>query len=171
MHTPRIAFGLGSNMNDRANYLHDAAERLKYLPFLNSDTMRLSPIIETPALLPENAPASWDIPYLNAVAVAHFLHHTPPDPESVLMLTQEIEKQMGRQMRGRWGPREIDIDIVTIEGLTWQSPSLTIPHPDAHLRWFVIAPLHALWEDAPLAKGFFANTTAFSQHSVTWWQP
>jgi 2-amino-4-hydroxy-6-hydroxymethyldihydropteridine diphosphokinase len=170
MQTRRIAFGLGSNLGDRAAYLHAAYDALTTLPQVTPDSLRMSPILETAALLTDDAPTAWNIPFLNCVVVATLQAEAHTAPEALLTAVKHIEQQLGRQDRGRWSPREIDIDIITIEGVTWASPTLQLPHPAAHKRKFVLAPLCTLWADAPLAEGFTATTAWQDDTPITWWQ-
>jgi 2-amino-4-hydroxy-6-hydroxymethyldihydropteridine diphosphokinase len=142
----KIAFGIGSNLGNRASNLINAAEYLsKYL-----SNVKLSETFETTALLPKNAPLEWNIPYLNQVLCGEIAPH---EPESLLTKCQEIEKNMGRIAAARWSPRIIDIDIVAIEGVIWHSETLQIPHPLAHNRHFVLEPLAQVWAEAILANG------------------
>ncbi len=114
-------------------------------------SLRASLIHETPAMLPQHAPVWWDRPYLNQVVLISASPDVWQHPEALLLKIKAMEKNLGRVERGRWGPREIDIDILAIEGVTHASPTLTIPHAAAHLRRFVLEPLNELWPDCLLA--------------------
>jgi 2-amino-4-hydroxy-6-hydroxymethyldihydropteridine diphosphokinase len=61
---------------------------------------------------------------------------------ALLALCLDIERGMGRQRLERWGPRTLDIDIITVAGERSDDPDLTLPHPRAHQRAFVLAPWH-----------------------------
>lgn len=61
-------------------------------------------------------------------------------PRELLACCQELEQRANRVREERWGPRTLDVDIVWIEGYTSDDPELTVPHPRAHLRRFVLAP-------------------------------
>lgn len=61
-------------------------------------------------------------------------------PRGLLARCQELEQRANRVREERWGPRTLDVDIVWIEGYTSDDPELTVPHPRAHLRQFVLAP-------------------------------
>ena len=76
--------------------------------------------------------------FVNAVAELH----TELAPEDLLDAMLTAEQALGR-IRGavRWGPRNIDLDLLDCDGLTWNSDTLTLPHPLMHLRAFVLAPL------------------------------
>jgi 2-amino-4-hydroxy-6-hydroxymethyldihydropteridine diphosphokinase len=83
-------------------------------------------------------------PFLNnAVGVETVL-----SPRELLAVIKEIEKIIGRTPTYRWGPREIDIDILLYDDLVINEPGLTIPHPRMHERAFVLVPLS---EIAPIA--------------------
>lgn len=88
-------------------------------------------------------------PYLNAVA----LIETTLSARDLLSLLHEIEAQAGRIRQQRWGPRTLDLDLVVYDELTLDSPDLELPHPRAHERKFVLAPLVEVWPDADLRSG------------------
>lgn len=78
--------------------------------------------------------------YLNqAISIETTLH-----PEVVLLLTKQIERSMGRVRRQRWEPRIIDIDLLNIEGMTYASAQLQVPHPLLTQRLFALRPLFEL---------------------------
>ncbi len=129
-----ILLGLGSNLGDRAEYLRRAIELLSANGVVAD---RISSTIETPALLPENAPVEWDIAFLNQVISVT----TEKSSLELLSCVKSIEQQLGRTDRGRWGPREIDIDILSYHNEIVNSATLTLPHPHMHQRMFVLAPL------------------------------
>jgi 2-amino-4-hydroxy-6-hydroxymethyldihydropteridine diphosphokinase len=141
-HTLIIAFG--SNLGNREKTINKAIACLKEDHVLNLKDVRVSSMIETPALLPENAPASWDLPFLNGVISAHC---TVKDPHNILSQLKAIEQKLGRKDRGHWSPREIDLDIIAYGTLHFHDENLTIPHPRAHSRTFVMTPLRELHPD------------------------
>jgi 2-amino-4-hydroxy-6-hydroxymethyldihydropteridine diphosphokinase len=128
-----IIIGLGSNVGDRAVMLDKACDALA---LLLSD-MRVSVRYETPAMLPPDAPPEWDMPFLN-MAVAGT---TPLSPHSLLAEIQRIEKELGKQKRGHWGPREIDVDLLIYDNVAIHDAHLQLPHPEILNRYFVLAPL------------------------------
>ena len=65
-------------------------------------------------------------------------------PDQLLSSIQHVEKQMGRIRKEKWGPRIIDIDILTYEDCVVNQPHLKIPHPHITERSFVLAPLYEL---------------------------
>jgi len=99
--------------------------------------MRVSTVYRSPALLPEGAPAEWNIDYYNmAVAGKSSL-----SPQQLLAQVKAVEQSLGRVFRGVWGPREIDVDILAMDGLQLQSPELIIPHKGLLQRDFALLPL------------------------------
>ena len=81
--------------------------------------------------------------FLNGV-VSIRTHHSP---HNLLNMLKQIEINIGREHRIRWGPREIDMDILIYDDLCVETPNLTIPHPDMHLRRFVLVPLAEITPD------------------------
>lgn len=139
MPTRRVILGLGSNVEPRRASLEGAIAALR--PFIAFT--HLSPVYENAALLPESAPDAWNTPFLNMVAAGT----TELTPEALLAATQATEKHLGRQPRGHWGPREIDIDLLDFEGTACATPTLTLPHPHWCRRAFVVLPLADILPD------------------------
>jgi len=129
-----ILLALGSNIGDREAYLRRAREALYNV---GVGVIKQSTILETAPLLPPDAPADWDIPFLNQVIVVETKH----SPEALLDCAKTIEKALGRVNRGRWGPREIDIDLLAYNSELRQTAHLTLPHPGMLDREFVLKPL------------------------------
>jgi 2-amino-4-hydroxy-6-hydroxymethyldihydropteridine diphosphokinase len=126
----RAHVALGSNLGDRMATL-DAAVRA-----LDADhkthVMAVSRVYETaPVGGPEQGP------YLNAVAVLE----TDRDPYELLDLLLLTEERLGRVRGQRWGPRTADLDLILYDGPPVSSPELTVPHPRARERAFVLVPL------------------------------
>jgi dihydroneopterin aldolase/2-amino-4-hydroxy-6-hydroxymethyldihydropteridine diphosphokinase len=90
----------------------------------------VSPLARTAAVGPEQDD------YLNAVVVVR----TALSPRELLAATSAIEDAHGRVRGQRWGPRTLDIDIVTIDGVASTDPVLELPHPRARDRAFVLVP-------------------------------
>jgi 7,8-dihydro-6-hydroxymethylpterin-pyrophosphokinase/isoprenylcysteine carboxyl methyltransferase (ICMT) family protein YpbQ len=88
-------------------------------------------------------------PYLNAVMAVD----SDAEPLEMLDLLQRIESDHGRTRTIRWGPRTLDLDIVAWEGPEFTDARLTVPHPRAHERSFVLKPLAELWPDANVGHG------------------
>jgi 2-amino-4-hydroxy-6-hydroxymethyldihydropteridine diphosphokinase len=108
----KFVLGLGTNCGDRLAYLRMAIEKLASRSNLHAvRLLKVSPIYQSDALLPEGAPADWNKPFLNlCVLIESSL--TPPE---LLKLAKGIEQDLGRAARGRWAPREIDIDLLAME--------------------------------------------------------
>jgi dihydroneopterin aldolase/2-amino-4-hydroxy-6-hydroxymethyldihydropteridine diphosphokinase len=128
-----VVLALGSNLGDREGTLRDALADLKALPGV--EFRRASALVETPALtlsgIDESAPA-----YLNAVALVR----TALSPHALLDALQAIEQGHGRQRGERWGDRTLDIDMVAYGDDVSSDDRLTLPHPRAHERAFVLVP-------------------------------
>ena len=84
----------------------------------------------------------------------------PLTPSQLLTECQALEVAANRVRIERWGPRTLDVDIVDIEGFTSDDPVLTVPHPRAHLRAFVLAPWLELDPDATLGGERVADLLA-----------
>lgn len=129
--------GLGSNMGDRREHLRRA---LAELSAQSVTIQRVSPVVESPAMLAPNAPPDWNLPFLNLVAECE----TDLSPPELLAVIKEIETRLGRNASERWSPRPIDIDILLFDGLRFSANELVIPHPGIASRPFVFTPLAAL---------------------------
>lgn len=130
-----ILLALGSNLGNREDYL---AQARTVLGMFDVEVRRESSIIETPALMPEGAPADWNIPYLNQVIAVKT--HLPP--LELLAVVKHIERDLGRKADcARWSPREIDIDILAYDDVMMVDELLTLPHPQLDARRFVLEPL------------------------------
>lgn len=133
--------GVGSNLGDRLGNLASAARALAAGDVDGVRLARVSPVFETRPL----GPARY--PFLNAVLEVE----GRIDPEALLAALQRLEARRGRQRDLRWGPRTLDLDLLTVlRGglpLSWQSPRLQLPHPELPRRDFVLAPLAALRPD------------------------
>ena len=125
-----MGFALGSNTGDRLALLEGACDRLSAL----FGSLRLSQLYETePVDCPPGSPA-----FLNACVEVH----TDMPPQEILKECQRIETELGRTRSGVYGEaRTCDIDIIYCGELVLHSPTLTLPHPRAHERRFVLAPL------------------------------
>ena len=119
--------GLGSNLGDRENYIDEALKMIAGAGQV--ELCRVSDIIETIALSSGEQPK-----FLNAVAE---LRTTLSAADLHKTLT-EIENNLGRTRRGHWWPRTIDLDLLLFGEEILKSPDLTVPHPQMHLRSFVL---------------------------------
>jgi len=132
----RVVLSVGSNLGDRLGTLQGCVQAIGDLP--ETDVLAVSPVYET---APVGGPAQPD--YLNAVLVIE----TGLAPRDLLVATQRIEADFGRvraEGSERFGPRTLDIDIISFAGDVSDDPVLTLPHPRAHERVFVLAPWHDL---------------------------
>ncbi len=134
--------GLGSNLGDRLANLARAARLLAGQPGVR--VVRSSRVYETE---PVGGPAQPD--YLNAVLEAE----TALRPRELLAACLGVEEAMGRVRGERWGPRVIDVDLLTYDDLEVDEPDLVLPHPRMHERGFVLIPLAELDADPPLPGG------------------
>jgi len=128
---------LGSNLGDRRDNLRRAIAALEAQDIR---VARVSPVVESPALLPREAPADWNLPFLNLVLDCEVSR----DPEALRLTIKHVEAALGRMPADRWAPRPIDIDILLWGEESVHTAALRIPHEHAHLRSFVLTPLCAL---------------------------
>lgn len=136
-----VVLSLGSNLGDRAGNLRRAVEQIKSLPV---SLRMVSSRIETRAMtLPGQEPQP---DFLNIVVALD----TALAPLDLLAALQQIEVRGGRVRHERWGARTLDIDIVSFEGVISQDPELTLPHPRAHERLFVLLPWEEIEPEATL---------------------
>ena len=130
------AIGLGGNVGDKRANLDRAVERLAAVPGVRvvarSGYYRTEP---------------WGITeqdwFLNACLVVE----TTLSPADLLAACLAVETSLGRRRAERWGPRIIDLDILTFGGRTIDEPGLEVPHPRLMERAFVLAPLAELRPD------------------------
>jgi 2-amino-4-hydroxy-6-hydroxymethyldihydropteridine diphosphokinase len=136
----RVVLAVGSNLGDRLGTLQGCVQAIGGLP--GTDVLAISPVYET---APVGGPAQPD--YLNAVLIVS----TGLPPLALLAATQGIEAEFGRvRTRGpqgtlgieRFGPRTLDIDVISYAEQVSSDPVLTLPHARAHERAFVLAPWH-----------------------------
>ncbi|WP_018217473.1 2-amino-4-hydroxy-6-hydroxymethyldihydropteridine diphosphokinase [Salinispora vitiensis] len=129
----RALLSLGSNLGDRADHLRSAVTAL------GESVLLVSGVYETPPWGDRDQPA-----YLNAVVLA--VDHAAA-PEDWLARAQAAERAAGRERDPgrRFGPRTLDVDVIAVWGqdgtpVLRDDPELTLPHPRAHLRAFVLRP-------------------------------
>ena len=121
----RAWLALGSNLGDRAAYLASARAALERegIQILTAST-----VLETEPVGVTEQPA-----FLNQVLEIE----TQLQPRSLLDTVKRLERELGRSPGPRWGPREIDMDILRYQGLQVDEPGLTIPHPEIGHRPFL----------------------------------
>ncbi|MBM3832440.1 MAG: 2-amino-4-hydroxy-6-hydroxymethyldihydropteridine diphosphokinase [Verrucomicrobia bacterium] len=127
---------LGSNLGQSRQIISGAMASLQQLsaePLLKSSIWRSAPV--------DCPPGSPD--FLNA-AVA-FVPRAAETPESLLVKLQDLEREFGRQPKRLLNePRPLDLDLIAFGNETRSKPELTLPHPRAHLRRFVLEPLNEI---------------------------
>lgn len=125
-----VYIGFGSNIGDRLAHIQHAIRALSKTGGIT--LQKISAVYKTD---PVGYEAQTE--FLNGVAAIHT--HLPP--LSLLHILKDIEAAVGRQHRIRWGPREIDLDILIYGDMCLRTEKLVIPHPEMHRRRFVLAPL------------------------------
>ena len=132
----RAVLSLGSNIGDPRAHLRAAVEA--FSPYLIS----LSPLYSTP---PWGGVAQAD--FLNAVMI---VEDPAADARDWLRRAQDCEQAAGRTREVRWGPRTLDIDVISVDDVISDDPELTLPHPRAHLRAFVLLPWWTIEPEAQI---------------------
>ncbi|OMC40346.1 2-amino-4-hydroxy-6-hydroxymethyldihydropteridine diphosphokinase [Mycobacterium sp. IS-1264] len=135
----RVVLSIGSNLGDRLARLQSVVDGL------GDAVLAVSPVYETDP---------WggveQAPFLNAVVIAD---DPDCDGQGWLRRAQDFERAAGRVRGERWGPRTLDVDLIACYDdteLIAREPNLTLPHPLAHLRAFVMVPWLAIDPDAQL---------------------
>lgn len=122
----RAVLSIGSNLGDRLAHLQSAVDGLADV------LVAVSPVYET---------APWGVvdqpDFLNAVLV---VDAPDVDPHGWLERGQALERAAGRVRDQRWGPRTLDVDVVTVDDVRSDDPDLILPHPGAHERATVLVP-------------------------------
>jgi len=140
----RVVLSIGSNLGDRLTRLQSVVDGLREA---QAAVLAVSPVYET---------HPWggvdQGPFLNAVLIAD---DPACDGQAWLRRAQEFERAAGRVRGQRWGPRSLDVDLIAcyqagpVE-VTSRDNNLTLPHPLAHLRAFVMIPWLDIDPDAQL---------------------
>ncbi|MCX4804828.1 2-amino-4-hydroxy-6-hydroxymethyldihydropteridine diphosphokinase [Streptomyces sp. NPDC058682] len=132
---------LGANLGNRLETLQGAIDALGDTPGMR--VKAVSPVYETEpwGVAPGSQPS-----YLNAVVAVK----TTLPPSSLLERAHAVEEAFDRVREERWGPRTIDVDIVAYADRVSDDPVLTLPHPRAHQRAFVLAPWHDIDPEAQI---------------------
>ena len=129
MTVTRAALGLGSNLGDRLFHIESALATITATPGVT--VVGVSPLIESVAV---GGPDQPD--YLNAVVVIDTL----VSAEGLLALARRCEAQAQRLRDEQWGPRTLDVDVLAYGEMTSDDAELTLPHPRATQRAFVMLP-------------------------------
>ncbi|TDT35066.1 2-amino-4-hydroxy-6-hydroxymethyldihydropteridine diphosphokinase [Streptomyces sp. BK208] len=127
----RAVIALGANLGNRLETLQGAIDALEDTPGVR--VKGVSPVYETEpwGVAPDSQPS-----YFNAVVIVK----TTLPPSSLLERAHAVEEAFHRVRDERWGPRTLDVDIVAYADVVSDDPQLTLPHPRAHERAFVLAP-------------------------------
>jgi 2-amino-4-hydroxy-6-hydroxymethyldihydropteridine diphosphokinase len=136
----RTFVGLGSNLGDRLENLRTA------VTLLGERGIKVARSSRVYATDPVGGPEQPE--YLNAV-----IEVEAGSARDLLAACLSIEDRMGRERGERWGPRVIDLDVLTFGGEEIDEPDLQVPHPRMHERGFVLIPLLELDADPPLPGG------------------
>ncbi len=134
--TGNVYIGLGSNLGDREKNLLAAVDALRRTDMVA--VRRCSSVYESAPVGPAQPR------FLNAVVELQ----CSVSALRLLALLKQVEQDLGRQRRKRWGPREIDLDILLWEGEVIAEPTLQVPHLELHKRRFALEPLCELAPDA-----------------------
>jgi 2-amino-4-hydroxy-6-hydroxymethyldihydropteridine diphosphokinase len=134
----RAYVGFGANLADPAGTLRAAAAELE------REAGRIA--AASPVYRSEPVGVTDQPPFLNAVAALD----TALRPDALLDVLHAVEAGHGRVRDVRWGPRTLDLDLLWFEGVIRADPRLTLPHPRAHEREFVLRPLCDLAPDLML---------------------
>lgn len=132
----RTVLSIGSNIGDRLEHLQLAVEHFR--PYLTA----VSPVFETPPWGPVEQQ-----PFLNAILICA---DRDAGPDDWLARGQACEQAAGRTRELHWGPRTLDVDVIVVDELISDDPRLTLPHPYAHERAFVLVPWWAADPEAQL---------------------
>ena len=133
--------GLGSNVGERLQHLRHAVSLLDASEGI--DVVASSSVYETDAIGPPQPE------FLNAVVEVR----TSLGPRELLARLKEVEVEIGRTPSPRWGPREIDLDLLTYGDETIDDDELRVPHPRMSERAFVLVPLAEIASDVRLVIG------------------
>ncbi|MEU1390161.1 MULTISPECIES: 2-amino-4-hydroxy-6-hydroxymethyldihydropteridine diphosphokinase [unclassified Nonomuraea] len=154
----KAVLALGSNLGERFQTLQGAIDTLFDAPGL--EFVKASPVYETD---PVGGPGGQE-PYLNAVVVAE----TALPPRTLLERALGVENAFGRVRAERWGPRTLDVDLIVVGETVSDDPELTLPHPRAHERAFVLVPWSVIDPEATVpGRGRVADLLAeLDRHGV-----
>jgi 2-amino-4-hydroxy-6-hydroxymethyldihydropteridine diphosphokinase len=159
-----VVLALGSNLGDREATIRGAIADIGAVPGIQVDAV--SPLVETPALKAEGVDTSAPA-YLNGVAIVQ----TILEPHALLDALNAIEHEHGRVRVERWGDRTLDIDIIDFAGRVLSDERLTLPHPRAWERGFVLAPWLALDPDAEIVGRGRVDALLAATSDTVWAYP
>ena len=137
-----VYIGLGANLEQPQQQLEQALVELAQLP--SSTLISHSSLYHSKPVGPQDQPD-----YVNAVA----LIDTQLEPLKLLDALQQLEQDHGRIRKRHWGERTLDLDIILIDNMIIKSERLTVPHPLAQHRSFVLIPLSEITPNATFPDG------------------
>ena len=143
-----VVVALGANLGDPVTTLSAAVGRLRETP--GFAVVAVSDLVETDPVGGPDQPA-----YLNAVILGTW----DGPPRDLLRAFHALEADLGRTREVRWGPRLLDLDLIQVgepggrSEVLSRDEALTVPHPRAHERAFVLVPWHQVAPDAHLRMG------------------
>lgn len=138
----RAVLSTGSNMGDARAYLQSVVDEFA------GELVAQSSIYAT---------APWGVTDQPDFLNQALLIDVAASPKELLARCQDLEGRADRVRERRWGPRTLDVDIVWIEGYESDDPELTVPHPRAHLRRFVLEPWAEIDPGARLRGASISN--------------
>jgi 2-amino-4-hydroxy-6-hydroxymethyldihydropteridine diphosphokinase len=150
----RAVLSLGANLGDPLAALRAAVGALAE----QVEVVAVSPVYETEPMggVPQDD-------FLNAVLVVD----TDLSPRELLTLAHEVELAAGRTRDLRWGPRTLDVDLISYDAYVSSDPAVTLPHPRAHERAFVLRPWLDVDPDATLpGRGRVSDLLGTAQGAV-----
>jgi 2-amino-4-hydroxy-6-hydroxymethyldihydropteridine diphosphokinase len=156
---PRAYIGLGANLGDPARQVREALQALQAC----GQVLKQSALYRS---APLGEPGQAD--YCNAAC----LLETPLSPQALMQELLAIERAAGRIRDGRrWVPRLLDLDLLHYEGVTLDTPQLTLPHPEIARRNFVLVPLAEVAPqlDIPGVGGVAAAALALGHAGLSRW--
>ncbi|MFC6083407.1 2-amino-4-hydroxy-6-hydroxymethyldihydropteridine diphosphokinase [Sphaerisporangium aureirubrum] len=159
----KVVLALGSNVGHRFETLQGAVDALFDAPGL--DFVAVSPVYETE---PVGGPPDQRN-YFNAVVVGRTM---TLGPRAILERSLSVESAFGRVREEPWGPRTLDVDVIMVGDLMSDDPELTLPHPLAHERAFVLVPWAQIDREAVLpGRGSVAGMLSGLDQKGVWLRP
>jgi 2-amino-4-hydroxy-6-hydroxymethyldihydropteridine diphosphokinase len=152
----RAWIGLGANLGDARETIEQALNVLR-------ETQGIDSLIVASFYGSDPIDAQGPT-FINTVAQIY----TTLAPLSLLDVMQGIEQTYGRERPYRHAPRTLDLDLLLYEGVTMETPRLTLPHPRMHERAFVLRPLSELAPDLELKQGKLHSLLAQCSDQKLW---
>lgn len=128
--------GLGSNLNDRTKNLNEAINMIEEASEIK--ILKRSRVYQTEPVGPKDQPDFLNMALEIETALSSL---------DLIDFLQGVERKMGRQRKKKWGPRNIDLDLLLYGDQVKNMAKLTLPHPRMHLRKFVLMPLAEIAKD------------------------